>query len=179
MSTAIATEEDFQFFDFLAPYRWPELPRSVLGHFRQLVATGEIQIETVLENTLAKVSGKYTRVAEDANDLSDGSEVKKVVSQFRCNDHGRDSWMNSFKVSNTRNKTGLLRVLAYSKYQKKFYFFAIPKYAYGDLPNVEIILDRSTGYREPVGIPRGKWARYQVEDFVRLATITEREALRL
>jgi hypothetical protein len=87
--------------------------------------------------------------------------------------------MNSFKVSNTRNKTGLLRVLAYSKYQKKFYFFAIPKYAYGDLPNVEIILDRSTGYRDPIGIPRGKWARYQVEDFVRLATITEREALRL
>jgi hypothetical protein len=44
------------------------------------------------------------------------------------------------------------------------------------MAEVEIILDQSTGYVEPKGIPQGKWARYQVDNFKILSTITETEA---
>lgn len=179
MSTAQATDEDYKFFDFLAPYRWPNLSKQRIAHYRELVADGDLQIETMLENALAVASGKYKRVAEATHDLDDGSDAKKVVSQFRCNNIDQDKWMNSFRISNTKNKTGLLRILAYSKYQQKFYFFAIPNEAYVNLNILEIICDTSSGYREPKGIPKGKWNAYQVDSFKTLSTITEYEASKL
>ena len=41
-------------------------------------------------------------------------------------------------------------------------------------------MDRFVGYKgTPLGIPKGKWTKFQVETFERLATITEAEAEQL
>ena len=175
MSTKMATPEDYKFFDFLAPYRWPNKSKKQIAHYRELVADGELQIETVLENALAVASnGLYTRIAEDSKDFCDGSDAKKSSSQFRNNNIKRDQWTNSCAVTKLKNKTGLIRALIYSKVPDKFYFFAIPYEAYKGMNRVDISLDSSVGYREPKGIPHGKWTHYQVPDFETLATISHK-----
>ena len=177
MSNTLSTNEDFKFFDFLSKFLWPDYTKDEIEILRREVSYGNIQIETLLENALAKESkGKYTRIAEAYRDYDDNSDAKKSVSQFRNNDIKRNQWTNSFAISNLTKKTGLIRALCYSKEQDKFYFFAIPFKAYKGMSRVDISLDASIGYKEPKGIPKGKWTRYQVEDFSRLATITEKEA---
>jgi len=180
MSTRQVTEEDRKFFEFLAPWRWPQATPIELALYRDLVETGELQIESVLENALALNSnGTYQRISENGRDGTDNSDAKKATSQFRNNNVARNLWMNSFKITSLGNKIGLIRALCYSREQERFYFFAIPHKAYKGLKEVEIILDTSTGYVQPKGIPQGKWAIYQVNDFKILATITETEAEQL
>jgi hypothetical protein len=177
MSTREVTLEDYKFFDFLAPFRWPNKTDEQINAYRELVDTGELQIESLLENALALNSnGLYEKVSEDSRDATDNSDAKKCCSQFRNNSIARDQWMNTFAITNLQNKIGLIRALCYSKEQDEFYFFAIPNKAYDGMKKIDIILDQSTGYREPTGIPQGKWARYMVPDFKTLATITEAEA---
>jgi hypothetical protein len=176
MSTALATAEDYKFFDFLAPYRWPNKTKKQIAAYRELVADGDLQIETVLENALVQACrGAYTRVAESSRDFCDGSDAKKSVSQFRNNNIAKDLWMNAFAITNLKKKKGVIRELCYSKEQAKFYFFAIPYKAYKGKDRVEVALDNSSGYREPIGIPKGKWTRYIIPTFERLATITPAE----
>lgn len=181
MSTRLVTEEDYKFFDFLAPYRWPNQSKSLIANYRQLVETGEIQIETLVENALAQASqGLYTRVCEDSYDFCDGSEAKKSVSCFRQNDYSRGQWTNSFAITNLKNKTGLIRAVCYSKQQDQFYFFAIPFAAYQGMSRIDIVLDTFSGYEgDPKGIPRGKWTRFQVDSFEQLAQLKPREARRV
>lgn len=180
MSTALATTEDFKFFDFLAPHRWPTKSKKQIQAYRELVEDGDLQIETILENALVQACrGAYTRVAETARDFCDGGDAKKSVSQFRNNDIARDHWMNSFAITNLKNKTGVIRAVCYSREQDKFYFFAIPYKAYKGMARIDIMLDNSTGYREPIGIPKGKWTRYMIPTFEQLATITSAEVNRL
>lgn len=179
MSTGLVTVEDYKFFDLLAPYFYSDKTPEQVALLREQVEYGIFQIETLLENTLAKVGGRYVRVAEEGRDFDDGSDSKKSVSCFRNNSYSRDQWTNSFIIRNTKNKTGLLRCVCYSRQQDKFYFYAIPYSAYKGIKYLEFILDRSTGFREPKGIPCGKWASYLVDSFEELATITETEAERL
>ena len=180
MSYALATPEDYKFFDFLAPYVWPRYTKDQIKLLRKQVGHGIIQIETMLENALAKRSkGSYTRIAEAYRDFCDNSDAKKVVSNFRNNDIARDQWTNSFAVSGLEKKIGLIRAVCYSREQDEFYFFSIPHKAYKGMKRVDIALDASYGYREPKGIPKGKWTRYKLDTFDQLATITEREANKL
>jgi hypothetical protein len=180
MSTALATAEDFKFFDFLAPYRWPYKTKKQIAEYRELVADGDLQIETVLENALVQTCrGAYTRVAEKGRDFCDGGDAKKSISQFRNNDIARDLWTNSFAISGLSNKTGVIRAVCYSREQDKFYFFAIPYKAYKGMARVDILLDNSVGYREPKGIPKGKWTRYMVPTFEILTTIDPKEVNKL
>jgi hypothetical protein len=180
MSTQLATPEDFHFFDFLAPYRWPDKTKTEIDLLRELVAYGDIQIETVLENALCMASkGRYTRIAENHADCSDGSDAKKATSNFRNNDILRDTWKNTFPITNLKNKTGLIRALCYSKVTAKFHFFAIPYNAYKGMNRVEVALDDSVGYKEPKGIPKGKWCKYEVESFEALATVRHQDQARI
>ena len=41
------------------------------------------------------------------------------------------------------------------------------------------MLDNSTGYQEPLGIPKGKWSQFLVKDFKTLANITHEQAIDL
>lgn len=179
MSTALATREDFKFFDFLAPYRWPKAGVRKILSYRELVEQGDLQIETVLENALAVTAGTYTRVAQVDRDFCDGSDAKKAISQYRNNHIQLNRWTNSAMISGIKNKRGLIRALVYSVYADEFYFFAIPYSAYAGINQIEISMDRSVGPMQPQGIPRGKWTAYQVGSFEQLATITEQQAREL
>ena len=173
----MVTNEDYKFFDLLAPYVFKNSPNRYMEFSRTLVELGIIHIETMLENALALNSnGLYQRLAEHGRDFTDNSDAKKAVSVFRCNNKRRNTWMNTFTISDVKNKVGLIRAVCYSKQQDQFYFYAIPHCAYHGLQAVEIILDCSSGYRDPQGIPRGKWVRYQVDSFDQLSTFTEHEA---
>lgn len=180
MSTGVATPEDFKFFDFLAPYTWPHLTSDEIALLRSQVDDGIIQIETVLENALARTSGGlYTRVAEVSKDFCDGSDSKKAISQFRNNvlakpEIGKPGkWANTISITGLKNKEGPIRALCYSKHSGEFYFFAIPLREFRGRDRVEILLDQSTGYKcNPLGIPKGKWTRWQLNSFTQLATIT-------
>jgi hypothetical protein len=44
---------------------------------------------------------------------------------------------------------------------------------------VEISLDSSVGYREPKGIPHGKWCAFEVKSFERLATVRHQDQARI
>ena len=177
MSTALATNEDFKFFDFLAPYRWPTAPAAKVLAYRELVTHGDLQIETVLENALAVTArGSYSRVALVDRDFCDGNDAKKSISQWRNNNIARNQWTNSAAISSLKNKRGLIRALVYSVYADRFYFFAIPYSAYQGMYQVDILMDSSVGQCEPQGIPRGKWTAYSVGSFEQLATITEQQA---
>jgi hypothetical protein len=180
MSTHLVTAEDYQFFDFLATYRWPNEPAYKIKLYRELVAHGEIQIETLLENSLCVVSrGRYSRIAKDHADCSDGSDAKKAVSQFRNNDIARDLWTNSFAITNLKNKTGLIRALCLSKETARFHFFAIPYNAYKGMSRIDISLDNSVGYCKPKGIPKGKWCAFEVKSFEKLATVRHQDQARI
>jgi len=181
MSTGMVTAEDYKFFDFLAPYRWPNKSKKEIALYRELVEHGDLQIETLFENALAQSSnGAYKRLAEVGRDFCDNGDAKKAVSQFRNNNIAKQHWTNSCAIRDVKNKIGLLRVICYSKEQDRFYFFAIPHSAYAGLTVVEISMDRFVGYKgTPLGIPKGKWTKFQVETFERLATITEAEAEQL
>jgi hypothetical protein len=177
MSVRMVTDEDYEFFDFLSPICWPNKSKKQIAEYRELVADGYLQIETMVENALVAASnGKYTRIAEAYRDYTDGSDAKKAVSQFRNNNKTRNTWMNTFAISSLSKKKGLIRAVCYSREQSKFYFFAIPHFMYTGKARVDIILDQSTGYKEPNGIPQGKWAICLVESFERLATITPLQA---
>jgi hypothetical protein len=177
MSSAMATAEDYKFFDFLAPYRWPGVPKKKIAVYKELVDNGDLHIETVLENALAMASkGAYHRIAEHYRDFCDNSDAKKSISQHRNNDIKRRQWTNSAAITGLANKTGLIRALVYSRAQDKFYFFAIPYKAYKGMNRVDISMDSSVGYKDPIGIPKGKWAKCMVSSFERLATITDKEA---
>jgi hypothetical protein len=177
MSNTLVTAEDYKFFDLLAPVLWPTYSSEQIKLLRKEVKHGNLQIETMLENALAKKSrGKYKRVAEWYRDFSDNSDAKKVTSQFRNNDIARDCWTNSFAVAGLSKKKGLIRAVCYSKEQDNFYFFAIPYKAYKGMARVDISLDNSVGYKTPLGIPKGKWLCCEVGSLLRLATITEKEA---
>lgn len=187
MSTGVATPEDYKFFDFLAPYTWPHLSSEEIALLRSQVADGIIQIETVLENALARTSGGlYTRVAEVARDFCDGSDSKKAVSQFRNNVIGDPSvgkpcqWNNTISISGLKNKVGPIRALCYSKHSDEFYFFAIPLREFRGRDRIEVSLDHSTGYKcVPKGIPKGKWTQWKLESFTQLATITAEQIEKL
>ena len=176
MSYAMVTTEDYKFFDFLAPYVWPTYTKKEIALLRKQVEVGIIQIETMLENALASNSTKYQRIAEAYRDFTDNSDAKKSISQFRNNDIAKDCWTNSFAISGLSNKIGLIRAVCYSKEQDNFYFFAIPYIAYKGMARVDVSLDNSIGYKEPKGIPKGKWTKCQVDSFETLATITEKQA---
>lgn len=174
MSTQLVTEEDYKFFDFLAPYRWPDKTPNEILLYRELVSYGDLQIETILENALAITSNTYKRIASVGQDFCDGSDAKKVVSQFRNNNIVQRTWTNSFKISGLQNKTGLIRALCFSKYANKFYGFVIPYFEYAGRQMIEVPLDRfSNGPGTPLGIPTGKWTKYLVRSFNELATKTE------
>lgn len=193
MATMATTNEDYIFFDFLAKYRWPNATPAKILAYRELVENGDLQIETVLENALANASGgKYKRVAEVARDFTDNSDAKKVTSQFRQNNHKAntynnrgeerktnvDTWVNTYSVSNIKNKRGKLRILAYNKYLKEMEFYCIPYQAYKHLTTGSGVLEISLGawrHESPTidqlaQTHSGKWAKYKLKSFTELAT---------
>lgn len=126
-----------------------------------LVNLGGVQVSTLFEQAIANLGG-FEVVSTDAADISDGSDAK--LSSVRTSSNGRSY---SAPVTNTKNKTGLLRVQVFERKQHKFYYFVIPHSAYRDVPatsNIEIPFELD-------GTPRRKnrcavnWWAYEVGRF--------------
>jgi hypothetical protein len=134
---------------------------------QQLLDLGLLQVSTAFETALANCGG-HTVVSEDQADISDGSEAK--LSSVRTSGHGKSYSAN---VSNTKNKTGMLRVQVYERKLKQFYYFLIPNSAYrqvGRTSNIEIpfLLDGTPKrYYSPVRLPN--WWKFEVSSFAELS----------
>lgn len=140
-----------------------------------LLSEGAMQIETFLESAISK-AGKLKRQATIGRDFVDGSDAKKVTSNWRKNDKKRGKWTNSYIVSNIKNKKGALRVMGYNRYARKFDYFFIPYEAYCHLraDTLDITLDSFSGYHTSEPTPTGsssncKWNQYRCASFVEMA----------
>ena len=134
---------------------------------QMLLDIGLLQVSTAFENALANCGG-HTVVSEDQADISDGSEAK--LSSVRTNSFGKNYSAN---VSNTKNKTGMLRVQVYERKLKRFYYFLIPNSAYCQVSrtsNIEIpfLLDGTPKrYYSPSRLPN--WWKFEVSSFAELS----------
>lgn len=128
---------------------------------------GLIQVSSAVEAAIATVGG-YTVISEDHADLSDGSEVKLATVRIH-----REGTSYGAPVTNTKNKTGDLRVQVYERKQNKFYYFNIPHWAYsqvGSTSNIEIPFylngDPMENYK-PRKLPN--WWNFRTDNFVQMS----------
>jgi hypothetical protein len=130
---------------------------------RSLLMLGGLQVSTLFEQALAHVGG-HKVVSLDKGDLyKDGAYSDAKLSSARTSGHGKD-----YRAPVTRifNKTGTLRVQVYERKQNKFYYFAIPRRAYIEVPqksNIEIPFELDgTPRRKPLRAVYVNWWRYEV-----------------
>jgi hypothetical protein len=177
-TNAITLNVDYRFFDELALYRWPEKSAAEIAVYRDLVDTGEIQIESVLENAIAVVGG-LQRVAGHGYDFCDKSDAKKTTSVARNNNAERGQWAHSMPVRRVCAKIGGLRIMGYNSITDQFHYFCIPNYAFSHLLKassvLEIVIERYTNYagnQTFTGIPgrHQKWWSFEVPSFHAMAT---------
>ena len=100
-----------------------------------LLEYGVLQVSTFYEHAVAHKGG-YTVVSEDTHDFDDYGDGKLCCVRTSSN-----GTKYSAPIKNINGKIGTLRVQVYERKQNKFYYFAIPKYAYEHIPktsNIEI-----------------------------------------
>lgn len=137
---------------------------------RQLLALGGIQVSTLFEQALAAVGG-HEVVSLDKGDLYfQGHYSDAKLSTVRTSNYGR---AYSAPVTNIFNKTGTLRVQVYERKKNKFYYFAIPRRAYIEIPkssNIEIPFELDgTPRRVPVRKVNVNWWNYEVKTWAEMA----------
>tara|TARA_R100000808_G_scaffold24721_1_gene57857 strand:+ start:4132 stop:4626 length:495 start_codon:yes stop_codon:yes gene_type:complete len=152
---------DIRFLNFLWPFtKWSNENKINKSVYDELISAGEIQIETLYENTLAYQSnGKFIKESGDGRDFSDGSDAKKSTVRWRNKRNHYDA-----PVTGILNKIGDLRVLVYEWNLDKFYFFKIPHSIYTGMKYIEIPFDKET--YEPKR--KNKWWGYEVPSFEEL-----------
>jgi hypothetical protein len=137
-----------------------------------LLNLGGLQVSTLWEQALATIIG-CTVVSLDANDLSDGGDGK--LSSVRTYNYQRSY---GAPVTNISGKTGTLYVQVYERKQHKFYYFAIPYYAYCHITkssNIDIPFSLD-------GTPRRRnscntnWWDYEVKDLLDFKNIEIEES---
>lgn len=135
-----------------------------------LLELGVLQISTAFEHALAHI-GNHKVVSLDKGDLyRDGSYSDAKLSSVRTSGYGKSY---SAPVTNIFNKTGTLRVQVYERKQNKFYYFAIPRRAYIDIPrssNIEIPFELDgTPRRVPKRPVYVNWWKYEVGSWDEMA----------
>ena len=136
-----------------------------------LLELGVLQVSTAFEHALAHI-GNHEVVSLDKGDLyREGSYSDAKLSSVRTSGYGKQY---SAPVTNIFNKTGTLRVQVYERKQNKFYYFAIPRRAYIDVPrssNIEIPFELDG---TPRRVPKRKvyvnWWRYEVSSWEEMAS---------
>jgi hypothetical protein len=137
---------------------------------KHLLEMGVIQVSTAFEHALAEQGG-HRVVSQDRGDLyRAGAYSDAKLSSVRTSGRG---CCYSAPVSNIYNKTGTLRVQVYERKQDRFYYFAIPRRAYIDVPkssNIEIPFELDgTPRRTPKRAVYVNWWRYEVPSWQEMA----------
>lgn len=152
--------DDEKFFNYLFEYAHPDASNEIKNFIRkEFLLSGEIQIETMLENAIERVGGPEKKSAFGM-DFVDGSDAKKSCVRTRAHGKNYDG-----SVTGVANKVGSLRVMMYERKQNRFYFFVIPNEAYCGMKYVEIPFTLD-------GEPKRKnrfW-NYEVQSFEEMAT---------
>lgn len=97
-----------------------------------LLNMGLIQVSTAVEHAVAHKGGT-TVVSEDKHDLANGDEVKAATVRLR----GKGKLYDAH-ISNTKGKTGNLRIQVYERKTGKFYYFVIPHSQHSKVTYLEI-----------------------------------------
>ena len=137
---------------------------------RNLLELGIIQVSTAFEQALAQAGG-HKVVSLDKGDLyREGAYSDAKLSTVRTSGYGK---RYSAPVTNIFNKTGTLRVQVYERKQGRFYYFAIPRRAYIEIPktsNLEIPFELDgTPRRKPARKVYVNWWRYEVKTWLEMA----------
>jgi hypothetical protein len=128
-----------------------------------LIEMGALQVSTLLELAIANV-GDLDVISANEHDLSDGSEVK--MATVRIHNYGKSYRAN---ISNTKNKSGLIRAQVLEPITDRFYYFAIPHNAHSMVTgasNIEIpfhLDGRPRKDYKPRSLPN--WWSYEVSSF--------------
>lgn len=135
-----------------------------------LAQLGGLQVSTLFEQALALIGG-HKVVSLDKGDLyRDGTYSDAKLSTVRTSGYGK---VYSAPVTNIFNKTGTLRVQVYERKKDKFYYFAIPRRAYIEIPkssNIEIPFELDgTPRRVPLRKVYVNWWRYEVKSWEEMA----------
>lgn len=136
-----------------------------------LARLGGLQVSTLFEQALAVVGG-HRVVSLDKGDLyRNGAYSDAKLSTVRTSGYGKQY---SAPVTNIFNKTGTLRVQVYERKQNRFFYFAIPRRAYIEVPkssNIEIPFELDgTPRRTPKRKVYVNWWKYEVKCWEEMAT---------
>ena len=150
--------------------RVPGMKACCRDTVKHLLELGVLQVSTAFEHALAQTGG-HRVVSEDRGDLYRlGKYSDAKLSTVRTYSYGRGY---SAPVTSIYNKTGTLRVQVYERKQDRFYYFAIPRRAYIDVPkssNIEIPFELDgTPRRTPKREARVNWWRYEVSSWQEMA----------
>lgn len=152
-------------------HRIPGFDRVCDQTVQTLAQLGGLQVSTLFEQALAAVGG-HTVVSLDKGDLYRAGRYSDAkLSTVRTSGYGKQY---SASVSSIFNKTGTLRVQVYERKQNKFFYFAIPRRAYIDVPkssNIEIPFEMDgTPRRVPTRKVYVNWWRYEVKTWEEMAS---------
>ena len=175
---------DIAHYDHLEPYVIKLLQKR-FGKFKQCkktknayLLTGFIQVSTVFEAVMADLTSSIVS-SLDSNDLSNGADCKTITA--RTSSSGT---RYSAPVSDIYHKSGTLYVICYERKNDKFYYFAIPRHAYSEIPktsNIEIPFELDgTPRRTPRG-PRkyANWWDYECTSLEDMATFCGKTGVRI
>jgi hypothetical protein len=138
-----------------------------------LLSLGMIQVSTAFEQAVAH-TGDHELVSLDRADLkhnTNGLYSDAKLATVRTSGYGKSY---GAPVTNIAGKTGVLRVQVYERKQDRFYYFAIPRRAYSEIPaksNIEIPFELDgTPRRRPSRRVYQNWWNYEVNTFELMAT---------
>jgi hypothetical protein len=157
--------DDVKFWNKLFPIVHSDAtPEIAEWNYNNMLLTGEIQIETMLENCITKLGGPQ-KTSMHYMDFDDESDAKKVCARYRSKGKGYDG-----QITGVIKKIGSLRVMLYERITAEFYYFVIPVSAYKGLKHIEIPFHLNG---EPKRITRNgiqKWWKYEVSSIEEMAT---------
>jgi hypothetical protein len=128
-----------------------------------MLEIGLIQVSTAFEHALASV-GDFHVISENGCDGSDGSDAKLSTVRHRASMTAYSAY-----VSNTKGKTGKLRVQVYERIKNKFYYFVIPKKLHDKVTYLEIPFDLDGTPRRSSIRGLNTWWGCEVSSFQELA----------
>lgn len=154
-------------------YRFAGYGKSHLPGIKRAVRQGDLAMESMVENAISRV-GKLERTNLKGMDFADGSDAKKVTvaNQGTVKKPTRGAGFS------TKNKKGVLRIVAVDPMVKEVYYFKIPPEFYCGVEQRR----REQGLRIPFSKNGGKpqkikentvmeklWS-FQVQSFKELST---------
>ena len=153
--------------------RLPGIENCCKTTVEHLLNLGLIQVSTAFEQAVAK-TGDHELVSLDRADLkhnTNGLYSDAKLTTVRTSNYGKSY---GAPVSGIAGKTGVLRVQVYERKQNRFYYFAIPRRAYSNIPaksNIEIPFKLDgTPRRRPHRKVYQNWWNYEVNSFEMMST---------